>query len=38
MAAAIKNLVFGITASKTYEQPYQMARRFSRLITCPVAE
>jgi len=29
LAAATKNLVFGITASTTYEQPYQMARRFS---------
>ncbi|KIW14971.1 hypothetical protein PV08_07758 [Exophiala spinifera] len=29
MAAVTKNLVFGITASTTYEQPYSLARRFS---------
>jgi len=29
MAAVTKNLVFGITASTTYEQPYAHARRFS---------
>lgn len=29
MAAATKNLVFGVTASTTYEAPYALARRFS---------
>ena len=29
MAAVTKNLVFGITASTTYDQPYALARRFS---------
>ncbi|KAK5413393.1 hypothetical protein LTR06_004820 [Exophiala xenobiotica] len=29
MSAVTKNLVFGITASTTYEQPYSLARRFS---------
>ncbi|KAG0648008.1 Dimethylsulfide monooxygenase large subunit [Hyphodiscus hymeniophilus] len=29
MAAATKNLVFGITASLTYEKPYALARRLS---------
>lgn len=29
MAAATKNLVFGITASTTYEGPYSLARRFA---------
>jgi FMN-dependent oxidoreductase (nitrilotriacetate monooxygenase family) len=29
MAAATKNLVFGITASTTYEGPYSLARRFT---------
>ncbi|WP_417217814.1 LLM class flavin-dependent oxidoreductase [Arthrobacter sp.] len=31
MAAATKNLGFGITVSATYEQPYALARRFSAL-------
>lgn len=31
MAAATKNLSFGITVSATYEQPYSLARRFSSL-------
>ncbi|KAK1765328.1 luciferase-like domain-containing protein [Phialemonium atrogriseum] len=29
MAAATKNLIFGVTASTTYDAPYAMARRFS---------
>jgi FMN-dependent oxidoreductase (nitrilotriacetate monooxygenase family) len=29
MAAATKNLVFGVTASLTYEKPYALARRLS---------
>jgi alkanesulfonate monooxygenase SsuD/methylene tetrahydromethanopterin reductase-like flavin-dependent oxidoreductase (luciferase family) len=29
MAAATKNLVFGVTYSLTYEKPYSLARRFS---------
>lgn len=29
MAAATKNLVFGVTASTTYDAPYALARRFS---------
>ncbi|KAL7624907.1 hypothetical protein AAE478_004121 [Parahypoxylon ruwenzoriense] len=29
MAAVTKNLVFGVTASTTYDAPYAMARRFS---------
>ncbi|KAH6647131.1 luciferase-like domain-containing protein [Truncatella angustata] len=29
MAAATKNLVFGVTASVTYEKPYALARRLS---------
>ncbi|KAL4913343.1 luciferase-like domain-containing protein [Aspergillus aurantiobrunneus] len=29
MAAATKNLIFGVTASLTYEQPYSLARRLS---------
>jgi len=29
MAAVTKNLVFGVTASTTYEPPYSLARRFS---------
>jgi FMN-dependent oxidoreductase (nitrilotriacetate monooxygenase family) len=29
MAAATKNLIFGVTASATYEKPYALARRFS---------
>lgn len=29
LAAATKNLIFGITASTTYDQPYALARRFS---------
>lgn len=29
MAAATKNLVFGVTASLTYEKPYSLARRLS---------
>ena len=29
MAAATKNLIFGITASLTYEKPYALARRLS---------
>lgn len=29
MAAATKNIAFGVTASTTYDQPYAMARRFS---------
>ena len=29
MSAATKNLVFGVTASTTYEQPYSLAGRFS---------
>jgi FMN-dependent oxidoreductase (nitrilotriacetate monooxygenase family) len=29
MAAVTKSLIFGITASTTYDQPYAMARRFS---------
>lgn len=31
MAAATKNLTFGITASTAYEQPYSLARRFTTL-------
>ncbi|KAH9826922.1 Nitrilotriacetate monooxygenase component A/pristinamycin IIA synthase subunit A, partial [Teratosphaeria destructans] len=31
MAHATKNLSFGITASTTYENPYQLARKFSTL-------
>ncbi len=31
MAAATKNLAFGVTVSATYEQPYTLARRFSSL-------
>lgn len=29
MAAATKNLIFGVTASTTYDPPYALARRFS---------
>ncbi|KAL4972842.1 luciferase-like domain-containing protein [Aspergillus desertorum] len=29
MASATKNLIFGVTASLTYEQPYSLARRLS---------
>ncbi|KAI8306831.1 Dimethyl-sulfide monooxygenase [Colletotrichum sp. SAR11_240] len=29
MAAATKNLIFGVTASLTYEKPYSLARRLS---------
>ena len=29
MAAVTKNLVFGVTASTTYDNPYALARRFS---------
>ena len=29
MAAVTKNLIFGVTASTTYDQPYALARRFS---------
>lgn len=29
MAAATKNLIFGVTASVTYEKPYSLARRLS---------
>lgn len=29
MAAVTRNLVFGVTASTTYDPPYSMARRFS---------
>lgn len=29
LAAVTKNLIFGITASTTYDQPYALARRFS---------
>ena len=29
MAAVTKNLVFGVTASTTYDLPYALARRFS---------
>jgi FMN-dependent oxidoreductase (nitrilotriacetate monooxygenase family) len=29
MAAVTKNLIFGVTASLTYEKPYALARRFS---------
>ncbi|KAF3065167.1 Dimethyl-sulfide monooxygenase [Daldinia childiae] len=29
MAAATKNLIFGVTASTTYDAPYALARRFS---------
>lgn len=29
MAAVTKNLVFGVTASTTYDAPYALARRFS---------
>lgn len=29
MAAMTKNLIFGITASTTYDLPYALARRFS---------
>ncbi|TVY84103.1 Dimethyl-sulfide monooxygenase [Lachnellula suecica] len=29
MAAVTKNLIFGVTSSTTYEQPYLLARRFS---------
>ena len=29
MAAATKNLGFGVTVSTTYEQPYHLARRLS---------
>lgn len=29
MAAATKNLIFGVTASVTYEKPYALARRLS---------
>ncbi|KAF2648001.1 Nitrilotriacetate monooxygenase component A/pristinamycin IIA synthase subunit A [Lophiostoma macrostomum CBS 122681] len=29
MAAVTKNLIFGVTASATYEKPYALARRFS---------
>lgn len=29
MAAVTKNLIFGVTASTTYDPPYAMARRFS---------
>ncbi|KAL1989803.1 hypothetical protein VTN49DRAFT_7000 [Thermomyces lanuginosus] len=29
MAAATKNLIFGVTASLTYDKPYALARRFS---------
>lgn len=31
MAAATRNLIFGVTASATYEKPYALARRFSTL-------
>jgi FMN-dependent oxidoreductase (nitrilotriacetate monooxygenase family) len=31
MAAATKNLTFGLTVSSTYEHPYSLARRFSAL-------
>lgn len=31
MAAATKNLIFGVTASLTYEKPYALARRLSTL-------
>ncbi|EXJ77324.1 hypothetical protein A1O3_09550 [Capronia epimyces CBS 606.96] len=31
MAAATTNLVFGVTASVTYDHPYSLARRFSTL-------
>lgn len=29
MAAVTKNIIFGVTSSTTYEQPYLLARRFS---------
>lgn len=29
MAAATKNIGFGVTVSTTYEQPYHLARRLS---------
>lgn len=29
MAAATKNIIFGVTSSTTYEHPYALARRFS---------
>ena len=29
MAAVTKNIVFGVTASTTYDAPYALARRFS---------
>jgi FMN-dependent oxidoreductase (nitrilotriacetate monooxygenase family) len=31
MAAVTKNLIFGVTSSTTYEQPYLLARRFSTI-------
>lgn len=31
MAAATRNLIFGVTSSVTYDQPYALARRFSTL-------
>lgn len=31
MAAATKNLSFGLTATTSYQHPYELARRFSTL-------